>query len=108
MEANPNYWGWEGEEPPYDQIIFRLFENPDAMVAALQEGGARCDLRIPPRLRRGAGGGCEHRGRCRGQQGGFDEIAHQRWGQAEGQPHPGPARHRGADGPSPMPSTMGR
>ena len=34
LEANPNYYGWEGEEPPYDKIIFQLFENPDAMVAA--------------------------------------------------------------------------
>jgi peptide/nickel transport system substrate-binding protein len=38
MVSNPNWWGWEGQEPALDQIIFRHFENPDAMVAALQSG----------------------------------------------------------------------
>ena len=35
MVANPNYWGGE---PAIDQVVFRIFTNPDAMVAALQEG----------------------------------------------------------------------
>jgi peptide/nickel transport system substrate-binding protein len=35
MIANPNYWGGE---PAIDQVVFRIFTNPDAMVAALQEG----------------------------------------------------------------------
>ncbi|HWM20422.1 MAG TPA: ABC transporter substrate-binding protein, partial [Ilumatobacteraceae bacterium] len=35
MVANPNYWGGE---PVIDQVVFRIFTNPDAMVAALQEG----------------------------------------------------------------------
>ena len=35
MAANPNYWGGE---PVIDQVVFRIFTNPDAMVAALQEG----------------------------------------------------------------------
>jgi peptide/nickel transport system substrate-binding protein len=86
MVANPNYWGWEGEEPPYDQIIFQLFENPDAMVAALQQGqldaihgfpaGSADALEAAPDIEVIAG-----------QQGGFDEIAIN-GGAAEGQPHP--------------------
>ncbi len=35
MVANPNYWGGA---PVIDQVVFRIFTNPDAMVAALQEG----------------------------------------------------------------------
>jgi peptide/nickel transport system substrate-binding protein len=35
MVANPSYWGGE---PAIDQVVFRIFTNPDAMVAALQEG----------------------------------------------------------------------
>ncbi len=86
MVANPNYWGWEGEEPPYDQIIFQLFENPDAMVAALQQSqldaihgfpaGSADALEADPDIEVIAG-----------QQGGFDEIAIN-GGAVEGQPHP--------------------
>jgi peptide/nickel transport system substrate-binding protein len=86
MAANPGYWGWEGEEPPYDQVIFRLFENPDAMVAALQQGEIDAAQGFPassydaleadPNIEVVAG-----------QQGGFDEIAIN-GGAAEGQPHP--------------------
>jgi peptide/nickel transport system substrate-binding protein len=35
MKANPNYW--QGA-PAIDQVIFRVFTNPDAMVAALKQG----------------------------------------------------------------------
>jgi peptide/nickel transport system substrate-binding protein len=35
MVANPNYWGGE---PAIDQVVFRIFTNPDAMVAALEQG----------------------------------------------------------------------
>jgi peptide/nickel transport system substrate-binding protein len=86
MAANESYWGWEGEEPPYDQVIFRLFENPDAMVAALQQGELDAAQGFPasswdaldedPDIEVVAG-----------QQGGFDEIAIN-GGAAEGQPHP--------------------
>ncbi len=86
MDANPNYWGWEGDEPPYDQIIFRLFENPDAMVAALQNAeldaihsfpaGSATALDSDPNIEILAG-----------QQGGFEEIAIN-GGAVEGQPHP--------------------
>lgn len=86
MVANPNYYGWEGEEPPIDQVIFQLFENPDAMVAALQQNqldaihgfpaGSAEALDADPNIEIVAG-----------QQGGFDEIAIN-GGAAEGQPHP--------------------
>jgi peptide/nickel transport system substrate-binding protein len=86
MDANPNYWGWEGGDPPYDQIIFRLFENPDAMVAALQNAeldaiqgfpaGSATALDSDPNIEIVAG-----------QQGGFEEIAIN-GGAVEGQPHP--------------------
>ena len=86
MVANPNYWGWQGEDPPIDQVIFQLFENPDAMVAALQQGqldaiqgfpaGSADALDADPDIQVIAG-----------QQGGFDEIA-LNGGAAEGQPHP--------------------
>ena len=33
MVANPNYWAGE---PAIDQVVFRIFTNPDAMVAALR------------------------------------------------------------------------
>jgi peptide/nickel transport system substrate-binding protein len=86
MDANPNYWGWEGNEPPYDQVIYRLFENPDAMVAALQQGeldaahgipaGSWDTLDADPDIEVVAG-----------RQGGFEEIAIN-GGAVEGQPHP--------------------
>lgn len=38
VTANPSYWGWEGKEPPIDEVIYRLFSNADAMVAALERG----------------------------------------------------------------------
>lgn len=86
MEANPNYYGWEGGDPPYDRIVYQLFENPDAMVAALQQNqldaiqgfpAASADaLEADPNIEVVAGS-----------QGGFDEIAIN-GGAAEGQPHP--------------------
>jgi peptide/nickel transport system substrate-binding protein len=86
MAANPNYWGWEGEEPPYDQVIFRLFENPDAMVAALQQGEIDAAQGVPASSWDAleADDAIEV---VAGQQGGFDEIAIN-GGAAEGQPHP--------------------
>ncbi|MGB7860900.1 MAG: ABC transporter substrate-binding protein [Acidimicrobiia bacterium] len=86
LEANPSYYGWEGGEPPYDKIVFQLFENPDAMVAALQQDqldaihgfpASSADALIAdPDITVVAG-----------QQGGFDEIAIN-GGAVEGQPHP--------------------
>jgi len=86
MEANPNFYGWEGNEPPIDRIVYQLFENPDAMVAAIQQNqldavhgfpASSADaLEADPNIVVVAG-----------QQGGFDEIAIN-GGEAEGQPHP--------------------
>lgn len=86
MEANPNYYGWEGNEPPYGRIVYQLFENPDAMVAAIQQNqldaihgfpaSSAEALEADPNIEVVAG-----------QQGGFDEIAIN-GGEAEGQPHP--------------------
>jgi peptide/nickel transport system substrate-binding protein len=86
MDANPNYWGWEGEEPPYDRVIFQLFENPDAMVAALQQGELDAAHLVPASSWEAleADSNIEL---VAGQQGGFDEIAIN-GGAAEGQPHP--------------------
>jgi peptide/nickel transport system substrate-binding protein len=86
MDANPNYWGWEGEEPPYDQVIFRLFENQDAMVAALQQGELDAAHGFPASSWDALEGdeGIEV---VAGQQGGFDQIAIN-GGAVEGQPHP--------------------
>jgi peptide/nickel transport system substrate-binding protein len=86
MDANPNYWGWEGEEPPYDRLIFQLFENPDAMVAALQQGQLDAAHGFPA----GSWDSLEADADIEvvaGQQGGFDEIAIN-GGAVEGQPHP--------------------
>jgi peptide/nickel transport system substrate-binding protein len=86
MAVNPSYWGWEGEEPPYDQVIFRLFENPDAMVAALQQGEIDAAQGFPA----SSWDALEADANIEvvaGQQGGFDEIAIN-GGAAEGQPHP--------------------
>jgi peptide/nickel transport system substrate-binding protein len=86
MEANPGYWGWEGGEPPYDRVIFRYFENPDAMVAALQQGELDAAHGFPPNAW-DALEAEENIDVVAGQQGGFDEIAIN-GGAAEGQPHP--------------------
>jgi peptide/nickel transport system substrate-binding protein len=86
MEANPSYWGWEGEEPPYDRVIFRYFENPDAMVAALQQGEIDAAQGIPASSWDSLDEDPDIEV-VEGQQGGFDEIAIN-GGAAEGQPHP--------------------
>jgi peptide/nickel transport system substrate-binding protein len=67
-------------------VIFRYFENPDAMVAALQQGELDAAQGFPPNAWDAleAEEGIEV---VAGQQGGFDEIAIN-GGAAEGQPHP--------------------
>lgn len=86
MDANPNYWGWEGNEPPYDQVIYRLFENPDAMVAALQQGELDAAHGVPASSWDALEGDPDIEV-VAGQQGGFEEIAIN-GGAVEGQPHP--------------------
>ena len=71
MVANPTYWGGE---PAIDRVVFRIFTNPDAMVAALQEGeidaahlipsGSFDELQDDPDIEAVAG-----------RQGGFTELA---------------------------------
>ncbi len=71
MTANPNYWAGE---PTIDEVIFRLFTNPDAMVAALEQGEIDAAHNIPS-------GSVERLEEnpdievVQAQQGGFDELA---------------------------------
>ena len=44
MKANPSFW--QGK-PAVDQVIFRVFTNPDAMVAALKQGEIDAANAIP-------------------------------------------------------------
>jgi len=86
MVANPKYWGWGGDTPAIDQVIFQLFENPDAMVAALLQGQLDAIHGFPP----GSAEALEADPDIEvvaGQQGGFDEIAIN-GGAVDGQPHP--------------------
>jgi peptide/nickel transport system substrate-binding protein len=45
MVANSNYWGGR---PAVDRVVFRVFTNPDAMVAALRTGEIDAAHDIPP------------------------------------------------------------
>ena len=94
MVANPSYWGWNGEEPPIDRIVFQLFTNPDAMVAAFQNG----ELDVAERRSPGDGGVVASRRRDRGGGRGTGWVrraGHQRRG-GRGSAPSGAARHRSA------------
>jgi peptide/nickel transport system substrate-binding protein len=71
MEANPNYW--QGR-PSIDEIVFRVFTNPDAMVAALEKGEIDAANDVPSsafeRLE-----GADDVEPIFGNQGGFTELA---------------------------------
>ena len=71
MKVNPLYWGGQR---PIDEIVFRIFNNPDAMVAALQKGEIDAAFNVPSeafnRLKSSDGIVA-----VQGNQGGFDEIA---------------------------------
>ena len=86
MVANPNYWGWEGEDPVIDQVVFRYFSNLDAMTAALQQGEIDAAHGIAYSSVEALEGAADIE-LVSGQQGGFEEIAIN-GGAAEGQPHP--------------------
>lgn len=45
MVANDSYWGGR---PAVDRIVFRVFTNPDAMVAALRAGEIDAAQGVPP------------------------------------------------------------
>jgi len=51
LRANPNYW--EGQRP-IDEIVFRIFNNPDAMVAALERARSTPRTTCPHRRWRGS------------------------------------------------------
>jgi peptide/nickel transport system substrate-binding protein len=71
LKSNPNYWGGQS---PIDEVTFRVFNNADAMVAALKQGEIDAahdmpnqsveDLRVTEGIEVVVG-----------QQGGFDEFA---------------------------------
>src|SRR3954454_7340868 len=71
MDANPNYYGGK---PAIDEVVFRTFTNPQAMVTALQNGEIDAAHNVPSgafkRLESADGIVA-----VQGQQGGFDELA---------------------------------
>ena len=71
MVANPNYW--QGE-PAIDQVIFRVFTNADAMVAALQKGEIDAAHSVPSSSFESLGE-TEDIEAVFGSQGGFTELA---------------------------------
>lgn len=83
MAANPNYWGGD---PAIDEVVFRVFSNADAMVAALEKGELDAAMAVPAssfdRL-----SNTEGIVTIEGQQGGFDEVALNA-GAGFGKPHP--------------------
>jgi peptide/nickel transport system substrate-binding protein len=83
MKRNPNYWGTVAG---LDEIVFRIFTNDDAMVAALQQGQIDAAHGIPA----ASIAALEADPNIEvivGYQGGFDEIAINGGG-VEGPPHP--------------------
>src|SRR4051794_9758306 len=89
LKANPNYW--KGR-PRVDRVVFRKFNNPDAMVAALRR--AQLDaVREPPansflQLQKE-----KDIAAIRGQQGSFDELG-MNGGAGLKKPHPALLDHR--------------
>ena len=83
MVANPTHWAGA---PAVDEIIFRIFNNSDAMVAALERGEIDAAHNIPSNAyaRLDAAEGIVA---IQGEQGGFDEIA-LNGGDGLGEPHP--------------------
>ncbi len=70
VEANPNYW--QGE-PAIDQIVFRLYTEGGAMVAALENGELDAANDIPAELFEGLAS--DDIVTVAGAQGGFTELA---------------------------------
>jgi len=71
LTANENYWGGR---PEVDEVIFRLFNNPDAMVAALKQGEIDAAHDVPTNSFADVKS-TEGIVAIQGQQGGFDEIS---------------------------------
>ena len=72
FKANPNYWGGK---PAVDKVVLRKFNNPDAMVAALEDRRARRRRGHPERALQRAREGRQHRRRSRATRARMDEIA---------------------------------
>ena len=83
MEANPNYWG---EKPEIDEVVFRVFRNAAAMVAALRQGELDAAHDVPSQAFQQLDSE-EGIVPVEGHQGGFDELAINA-GHAYGKPHP--------------------
>ena len=73
MVANPSYYGWGDGEPVIDRVVFRLFDNGDAMVAALQAGEIDAAHQVPSESYESLDADDDIVGVV-GQQGGFSEI----------------------------------
>lgn len=74
LTANPSYWGWQGDQPQVDEVIFRLFSNADAMVAALERGEIDAAHDVPAESFEGLSG-TDGIVALQGEQGGVTEIA---------------------------------
>jgi peptide/nickel transport system substrate-binding protein len=74
MVANPNYYGWGDDGPQIDRVVFRVFDNLDAMAAALEAGEIDAAHNLPAesfeRLE-----GAEVIVAVQGEQGSFAELA---------------------------------
>ncbi|HET9544652.1 MAG TPA: ABC transporter substrate-binding protein [Gaiellaceae bacterium] len=83
LEANENYWAGR---PAIDEVVFRLFNNTDAMVAALTAGEIDAAHYVPEGSfqQLSETEGIET---IEGQQGGFDELA-VNGGDGLADPHP--------------------
>ncbi len=71
LAANDNFWGGR---PETDEVVFRLFNNKDAMVAALRQGEVDAIHDVPNQSFASVES-TEGIVALSGQQGGFDEIA---------------------------------
>ncbi len=71
MQANDSYWGGR---PEVDEVVFRLFNNGDAMVAALKSGEVDAAHAVPAQSYKGLES-TEGIVALQGEQGGFTEIA---------------------------------
>jgi len=83
LEANPNYWGGK---PAIDEVVFRLFNNADAMVAALKSGEIDAIHDVPTSSFKELES-TDGIVAVQGQQGGFEELAIN-GGQGLKKPHP--------------------
>ena len=73
LERNPN---WYGDEPAMDEVIFRIFENPEAQYQALVAGEVDAIDEVPVQLfAELASGSNDDITAIQGNQGGFSELA---------------------------------